>query len=441
MDFLNGKIKPIYFKYLSAAFGSALISSIYSVVDMAMVGKYQGPEGTAALAAVMPLWNIIYSLGLLMGIGGSVLFSTLRGKSEKNGQKSNEYFSSSVIGVVTLAIIVWVALIFFDKQLLQLFGAKGDLMPLARRYVLPIKFVVPAFLFNQMLAAFLRNDGDPALATKAVLTGGIFNVFGDYFFVFVMDWGMFGAGFATGLGSVLSFLVMLSHFWKKENTLRFIRPTNLVKKLKEISVTGFSTFFIDVAMGILTVMFNRQILKYFGTNELSVYGVIINISCFVQSCAYSVGHQPIISVNYGAGYGKRIKETLKYALGTVTVFATFWTILSLAVPNLYINIFMTPTQKILEIAPSIIRCYTISFILLPLNIFSTYYFQALMKPRTSFIVSVSRGAVISGVFIFLLPLIHARAIWFAMPATELIVAIYVVVKTVQYTKQLPEEKI
>lgn len=102
---------------------------------------------------------------------------------------------------------------------------------------------------------------------------------------------------------------------------------------------------------------------------------------------------------------------------------------------------MTPTQKILEIAPSIIRCYTISFILLPLNIFSTYYFQALMKPRTSFIVSVSRGAVISGVFIFLLPLIQARAIWFAMPATELIVAIYVVVKTVQYTKQLPEEKI
>ena len=82
MDFLKGKIKTLYFKYLAAAFGSALITSIYSIVDMAMVGQYHGPEGTAALAVVAPIWNIIYSLGLLMGIGGSVLFSTIRGRGK-----------------------------------------------------------------------------------------------------------------------------------------------------------------------------------------------------------------------------------------------------------------------------------------------------------------------------------------------------------------------
>ena len=76
MDFINGKLKPIYFKYLAAAFGSALITSIYSIVDMAIVGQYQGPDGTAALAVVAPIWNIIFSLGLLMGIGGSIIFST-----------------------------------------------------------------------------------------------------------------------------------------------------------------------------------------------------------------------------------------------------------------------------------------------------------------------------------------------------------------------------
>ncbi len=71
MDFLNGSIRSLYFKYFSAAFGSALITCVYSVVDMAMVGQYQGPEGTAALAVVAPVWNIIYSLGLpvLAGVG------------------------------------------------------------------------------------------------------------------------------------------------------------------------------------------------------------------------------------------------------------------------------------------------------------------------------------------------------------------------------------
>ena len=75
MDLLKGNVRQIYFRYLGAAFGSALISSIYGLVDSAMVGQYQGPEGTAALAIVAPVWNIIYSLGLLTGIGGSVLLS------------------------------------------------------------------------------------------------------------------------------------------------------------------------------------------------------------------------------------------------------------------------------------------------------------------------------------------------------------------------------
>lgn len=299
MDFLNGKIKTIYFKYLAAAFGSALITSIYSIVDMAMVGKYHGPDGSAALAVVMPVWNIIYSLGLLMGIGGSVLFSTTRGKAEGREERSNEYFTASVIGSVILAVIVWLVIIFFDRPLLQMFGAADDLLPLAREYVAPVKFAVPLFLFNQMLAAYLRNDKNPGLATAAVLSGGIFNVFGDF----------------------------------------------------------------------------------------------------------------------------------------------FWTVLSLAAPNLYIHVFMSPTEEVLQIAPSIIRCYCISFLLLPLNIFSTYYFQAIMKPKDDFIVSVARGLVVSGIFIYLLPVVAgADAIWFAMPITELLVAVYVVYKMMQYTRGTAEER-
>src|SRR5574344_1356557 len=150
-DFLNGKIKPLYFKYLTAAFGSALISSIYGVVDMAMVGQYQGPKGTAAMAVVSPIWNIIYSLGLLMGIGGSVLFSTLRGESEQNRERSNEFFSAAVIGTAILASLAWIAVVFFDRELLLLFGAEEALLPLARRYVLPVKFAVPSFLFTQLM--------------------------------------------------------------------------------------------------------------------------------------------------------------------------------------------------------------------------------------------------------------------------------------------------
>ena len=443
MDFLSGRIKTIYFKYLTAAFGSALITSIYSIVDMAMVGQYHGPEGSAALAVVAPVWNIIYSLGLLMGIGGSVLFSTIRGKGDGNIKKSNEYFTVSVIGSVILAAIIWIIIILFDRELLTIFGAQGNTLTLAREYVLPIKFAIPFFLFNQMLAAYLRNDRNPALATGAVLAGGIFNIFGDYFFVFTCDMGAFGAGLATAIGSTISFLVMLFHFFTKKNTLRLVKPEGMLQKLRKIMTTGFSTFFIDVAMGILTILFNRQIMVYLGTNALSVYGVIVNISTFVQCCAYSVGQasQPVISTNFGAGQGKRIRETLKYALGTVAVFSIFWTALSILIPNVFIRLFMSPTAEVLEIAPAISRCYGLSFLLLPLNIFSTYYFQALIKPKTAFIASVARGLVISGILIYLLPAVFSgNVIWFAMPITELLVSVYVIHEMIKYTKQLSTER-
>lgn len=124
---------------------------------------------------------------------------------------------------------------------------------------------VKELYFKYLAAAFLRND--------RVLSGGIFNVFGDYIFVFVLD------------------------------------------------------------MGILTILFNRQIVRYLGVNALSVYGVIVTVSTFVQCCAYSVGRdsQPVISVNFGAKRGNRIRETLK-------------------------------------IAPALIRWYGLSFMLLPFNI-------------------------------------------------------------------------
>ena len=416
-----------------------MITSIYSIVDMAMVGQYQGPDGTAALAVVAPIWNIIYSFGLLMGIGGSVIFSTFRGKGNEQAGHENEYFTVSVIGSLVLSVVAWIAILFFEKPILLFFGADINLLPLAQDYLIPIKAVIPFFLFNQMLAAFLRNDNHPGLATIGVLAGGLFNVFGDYIFVFTFDMGIFGAGLATAIGSAISFFVMISHFWSKKNTLALRKPTKVLKKLKEISVTGFSTFFIDVAMGILTVLFNRQIMKYLGTNALAIYGPIVNVSTFVQCCAYSVGQasQPIISMNFGAGHWKRIKEVLRYALYTVAAFSVFWTALSLIFPNLYIYIFMKPTAEILKIAPAIIRCYSISFILLPLNIFSTYYFQALMKPKAAFVVSVTRGFIVSGVLIMILPVIAgADTIWFSMPITELLVSVYAVYMITKYTRKL-----
>ena len=108
-------------------------------------------------------------------------------------------------------------------------------------------------------------------------------------------------------------------------------------------------------MGILTIFFNRQIMKYLDTNALAVYGIVAYVSTFVQCCAYSAGQagqaaQPIISTNYDARQGGRIGEPLRYALLTIAFFILFWTGLSLAAPNLYIRVFTTLGQRIASLS-------------------------------------------------------------------------------------------
>lgn len=440
MELQTGNLKRLYLKYLAASFGSTLISSIYSIVDMSMVGQYQGPDGTAALAVIAPIWNVIYSLGLLTGIGGGVLFSTCRGRSDGD---ENQYFTAAAMLSLVLALAAWAALWLWEAPILTFFGANEVLLPLALDYLRPIRYVFPLFLLGQLLTVFLRNDGNPGLATASVLAGGIFNVFGDYFCVFTLDLGVYGAGLATAMGCTFSFLVMLTHFFRRKNTLRWVRVEKPLQKFREIGINGFPTFFIDVAMGILTVLFNRQTMKYLNSDALSIYSVIINVSTVAQCCAYSVGQatQPIMSVNFGAGRTDRIRRLLRYALYTTTLFGVFWTALSLAWPNLYVRVFMKPTESILTMAPGIIRRYAVSFLLLPFNIYSTYYFQVILKSGTAFTVSVARGLVISGLLILLLPaVLGAQALWFAMPVTELLVAVYAAARMRSDTRRLPAAK-
>ena len=137
-------------------------------------------------------------------------------KAQGKNDKANAYFTLSLFLTSTIAVICWIGLTVFDDQLLRLFGADDILLPLAKAYLRPIQFVIPAYPFTQMLAAYLRNDNAPGFAAFATLCGGCFNIFGDLYFVFGLNMGIFGAGLATAIGVTLTIAVMVSHFFSRK---------------------------------------------------------------------------------------------------------------------------------------------------------------------------------------------------------------------------------
>lgn len=428
MDLLKDDIKKVYFKYLAASVGSVLITTVYSLVDMAMVGQYEGPAGAAALAVVAPVYNIIFGLGMLAGIGGSVLYGVARGSGKK--EEADRSFTAAMIFALLLAVFAWALIFFFTEELLLLFGADEAILPIAMEYLAPIRFAVPCFVSTELLAAFLRNDGDPVRATAAVLSGGIFNMVGDWFFVFALDMGAFGAGLATAIGGAVGMCVALTHFVSRKNTLCLVWPTGFFRRVGRIISNGFSAFFNDVSMGIVTTLFNRQIMRYLGGDVLSVYSAIMNTGVMVQCCAYAVGQsaQPVLSVNFGAIQRERIRKTAKCALVAAVCIGAAWMSFAMIWPNAVVRFFMKPTAEVLAIAPAIIRRYAPAFLLLGINVFSAYYFQSVMQAGLAFGVSVARGCVVSSALVMLLPaVLPAENIFFAAPLTELLIAIPVLI--------------
>lgn len=437
MNLLTDNLKKIYTKYLLASFGGAILQSVYGIVDMIVVGKYHGSDGSAAMALIAPIWNVIYSLGLLTGIGASILFSVSRSSEGKDKDKANGFFTSGLILTSIISVVVWILIFTCEDSFLRLLRADDTLFALAKQYLIPVKFAAPVFLFMQFMSAFLRNDNNPVLSTKAVVAGGVFNVFGDIFFVFGLDMGILGAGLATCLGATISLSVMLLHFRSNVNTLRLVKPRRLFYCFRRISTLGFSTFFIDLAVGLLTIIINIQVMKNFGSATLAVFGIIINVAIFVQCCGYGVGQasQPILSVNYGAGKMDRVRKLFYYNVITTAVISAVWVGLCMAFPQAFIYIFMKPDDAVLQIGPSIIRTYSLAFIFVPFNIYTTYFYQSILKPHIAFVVSLARGLVLSGLLIVVLPMLFVKdSIWLAIPLTEAIVFIYIVIKDIKYLR-------
>ena len=164
-----------------------------SIVDMAMVGRYQGPSGLAALAVVAPVWNIIYSLGLLMGIGGSVISAPSAAERAENrgGKRILHGFCHRF---PALAALAWLGILFFAGPSCSFSVRTAACSPSRRPIWSRSKPCCRSSCSTRCSPRSCATTATPGLATGGVLAGGLFNVAGDYFFVFTLDMGVYGRG-------------------------------------------------------------------------------------------------------------------------------------------------------------------------------------------------------------------------------------------------------
>lgn len=420
-DFLNKPVKQVFMRYLVPSVFATMVTSIYVLADTIIVGKGIGTIAVAALNIVLPLYNIFFGLGLLFGVGGSVLMSILRGEGDEKG--SNAYFSTSL---VAMCVVLALSLAFFTafmEKIALVFGGTPETMPYIMDYMPYIVWGMGLFFFSSYLQTFIRNDGAPRLAMYAVVSGGVANIILDYVFVYNFNMGMAGAAIATVMGSGLTVVILLTHFFTKKNNLHFslkgVRPSFI----KNIILNGFASFLIEVASGVTIFVFNIQLLKYAGNTGVSVYSIISNTAIVVVCLCKGINQaaQPLLSTNYGAGLYERTDKIRSLAVKVSVIICAVPVILGLVVPDFFTYIFINPDSAILSMSASAIRIYFVGFMMLGINMVFICYFQAILKNGYSMIICLMRGLILVVAFAYIFPLfMDVMGIWLAVPAAETI---------------------
>lgn len=424
MDYLTSSTKALYRKYLIASLGSALVITIYSFVDTIAVGQSEGPAGTAAMAVITPIFGILAFFGILFGIGGSVLMNNAKGAG--NEEKGNAYFTTALILVVGFTVVTWVLFARFSKPILFFFGATQGTLPLVMRYVQWLIRCWPIFIFSTFIGAFVRNDNAPGLVMAGVISGGCFNIFGDWFFVFPLGMGMEGAAIATVLGTTLQCLILCSHLFRKCCGLKLAKPFRMGKAIRKIFVIGIGASLLDLGTVVLSTITNNQILRYGSEVELAIYGVMTTIAALVQAMYCGVGQaiQPLVSANFGGRQYGRVRQFLKMSVVTVLIMGVLFTVLAECLPVPIVQLFMDATPEVLAAAPNSMRLYSLLYLFLGFTVLSTYYLQSVMRDRASMAIGILRSLVVSGLLLYLLPLFWGiNGVWLALPISECIVTV------------------
>lgn len=418
-QFLKEKPSRLFLSYLIPSISATLVTSIYILADTMMIGKGVGAVGIAALNLLLPIFSVYIGTGILFGVGGSVLFSVSKGRGEE--EKAREYFTASVILAVLASLLyMWIFTAFFDPITLFLGRNKGT-EQYVKEYGMYLKLTPAIFLFSSFLQAFVRNDGAPKVSMAAVITGGVVNVFLDYFFIFPLNMGIGGAAFATVLGYGLTTCILCTHFFSRKNTLKLIRTEGLVRKCFDVVRHGFSSFLLEESNGIIMLLFNRQLLSYVGDLGVVVYGIVSNSALVVTSINNGISQaaQPILAVNYGAGEKKRVALAMKYGVITAVLFGVGFTLTGLFFPEQITSMFVNPTPEIMEMSTKAVRIYFLSFLPLGLNMLCSTYLQCVMKPGNAMAVCLLRGFILSSILVVVLPVIWGvDGIWAVMAVTE-----------------------
>ena len=446
-DFLGTQpVGKLLFKLAIPTVIAQLINMLYNIVDRIFIGHIPD-AGSLALTGVgvtMPIIMIVSAFAGLVSSGGAPRASISMGKGDMDS--AEQTLGGCFLLQVIVSIVLTVVLLLFGENLLLAFGASENTIEYAVNYM-NIYAVGPIFVQLTLgMNMFITTQGFAKTGMLSVLIGAVMNIILDPLFIFAFHLGVRGAALATILSQAVSCIWVLSFLCGKK-TILHIRKKNLILKPEIILpcvALGLATFIMQASESIISVCFNSSLLKYGGDIAVGAMTILTSVMQFAMLPLQGLGQgaQPVLSYNYGAKNGDRVKKAFRLLLTASLCYSTLLWAFIMLFPQVFAEMF-TSDSALLGFTKSALRIYCACLLLFGIQIACQMAFTSFGKAKASIAVAVTRKFILLLPLIYLLPHIltgnKTNAVYMAEPIADfLAVSFTTVLFTFQFRKVLKE---
>lgn len=414
-------------KYVIPTMLGSVCFFMFTIVDGIFVGHGVGTDALGAVNLVMPFVMVVNALFMLATIGGVTIVAIRLGKGDETG--ANQAFMHSITVAILISVVLCALGTLCTDTLCRLMGANDTFFEMTREYLFWYSvFIIPSGM-STALQGFCRNDGSPVLVSAAVVAGTVCNIFGDWLLIFPMQMGLAGAAIATGVSQTVTFLIVLSHFLRRQGVLRFSRYRADRALFGEVALRGLPECIAQFATPVTTLWMNSVLIAQIGDVAVNAYSIISYVASFSVAIFFGTaeGLQPL----FGHCYGSKDEESLHYYFKAGILINFFGSViinlLLLVVGDSVCQLFGADADT-LQFTVQSMPLYAWGFIVMSFNTIISAYLYSTTRTKQAVIINTLRSLIVNTLVIRILPTVFGKGIiWFTFGIYEAIVLVVAVI--------------
>jgi len=421
----NEKIGKLLLSYALPAVIGTTMNAMFHIINRVFIGQVVGPLAISGIALTFPLIMFLQAFGMLVGAGAATRVSIFLGK--KDNEMAERVLGNALTLTFLIGIMTIIPSIIFMEDLLLWFGGSDQTIPYAKEYLyisIPGNILAAlSFGFN----AIMRASGYPFKAMWIMVGGAVINIFFDWLFIYVFDWGIQGAASATIIAMSVTSILVMKHFISKDSLIRFHKKylkLNLSVVLSIFAI-GMSPFAMQLAGSFVNVIMNNALYDSGGDLAIGASGIINSVALLLVMLILGIsqGMQPIVGYNIGAGNQKRAHDTLKLVIITSTIITTVGSVFCYLIPDEIVRLFTTDPELLSISANGLAICLSAGLVF-GSQIVISQFFQSIGMAWKAMFLTLSRQCLyLIPLIIMLPPVFGLDGVWMAMPLSDVVASI------------------